>query len=121
MIKRVEDFMRGKTKDLEHYLKMMMMKSSKMQKYEEAATYRDQLNAINVFKKKQSQVATDLTERDVITIVKEGEIGVAVVLRIRNGKIFSRDKLHLKQLLDKICAFFLELFYQQSLLVYLRL
>ena len=100
MIKRVEDFMRGKTKDLEHYLKMMMMESSKMQKYEEAATYRDQLNAINVFKKKQSQVATDFTERDVITIVKEGEIGVAVVLRIRNGKIFSRDKLHLKQLLD---------------------
>lgn len=100
MIKRVEDFMRGKTKDLEHYLKMMMMESSKMQKYEEATTYRDQLNAINVFKKKQSQVATDFTERDVITIVKEGEIGVAVVLRIRNGKIFSRDKLHLKQLLD---------------------
>ena len=100
MIKRVEDFMRGKTKDLEHYLKMMMMESSKMQKYEEAATYRDQLNAINVFKKKQSQVATDFTERDVITVVKEGEIGVAVVLRIRNGKIFSRDKLHLKQLLD---------------------
>lgn len=100
MIKRVEDFMRGKTKDLEHYLKMMMMESSKMQKYEEATTYRDQLNAINVFKKKQSQVATDFTERDVITVVKEGEIGVAVVLRIRNGKIFSRDKLHLKQLLD---------------------
>ena len=100
MIKRVEDFMRGKTKDLEHYLKMMMMESSKVQKYEEAATYRDQLNAINVFKKKQSQVATDFTERDVITVVKEGEIGVAVVLRIRNGKIFSRDKLHLKQLLD---------------------
>ena len=100
MIKRVEDFMRGKTKDLEQYLKMMMMESSKMQKYEEAATYRDQLNAINVFKKKQSQVATDFTERDVITVVKEGEIGVAVVLRIRNGKIFSRDKLHLKQLLD---------------------
>ena len=71
-----------------------------MKKYEEAATYRDQLNAINVFKRKQSQVATDFTERDVITVVKEGEIGVAVVLRIRNGKIFSRDKLHLKQLLD---------------------
>ena len=100
MIKRVEDFMRGKTKDLEHYLNMMMMESSKVQKYEEAATYRDQLNAINVFKKKQSQVATDFTERDVITVVKEMEIGVAVVLRIRNGKIFSRDKLHLKQLLD---------------------
>ena len=54
---------------------MMMMESSKVQKYEEAATYRDQLNAINVFKKKQSQVATDFTERDVITVVKEGNWG----------------------------------------------
>ena len=67
--------MRGKTKDLEHYLNMMMVESSKVQKYEEAATYRDQLNAINVFKKKQSQVATDFTERDVITVVKEGNWG----------------------------------------------
>ena len=100
MINRVEDFMKGKTKDLEDNLKIMMLKSSKIKKYEEAATYRDQLNAIKVFKQKQSQVATDFTERDVITIIRDGKIGVAVVLRIRNGKIFSRDKLHLKQLIE---------------------
>ena len=82
-----------------NYIELLLLKSSKIKKYEEAATFRDQLNAIKVFKQKQSQVATDFTERDVITIIRDGKIGVAVVLRIRNGKIFSRDKLHLKQLI----------------------
>ena len=98
MIQRVEDFLKGKTNDLASHIKAMMMESSKNQNYEEASIYRDQLNAINLFKKKQSHVATDFTERDVITIVREDDIGIAVVLRIRNGKIFSRDSLHLKQL-----------------------
>ena len=98
MIDRIEDFLKGRTKITESYLNEMMMMSSEGQKYEEAALYRDQLNAIESFKKKQSHVATDFTERDVITLAKEGSIGVAVVLRIRNGKIFSRDKLLLRQL-----------------------
>ena len=98
MIQRVEDFLKGKTTDLASHIKAMMMESSKNQNYEEASIYRDQLNAIDLFKKKQSHVATDFTERDVITIVREDDIGIAVVLRIRNGKIFSRDSLHLKQL-----------------------
>ena len=98
MIDRIEDFLKGRTKITESYLNEMMMMSSEGQKYEEAALYRDQLNAIESFKRKQSHVATDFTERDVITLAKEGSLGVAVVLRIRNGKIFSRDKLLLKQL-----------------------
>ena len=62
--------------------------------------YRDQLNAILSFKEKQSHVATDFEERDVIALARKGSFGVAVVLRIRNGRIFSRDKLLLKQLDD---------------------
>ena len=60
--------------------------------------YRDQLNAILSFKEKQSHVATDFEERDVIALARKGSLGIAVVLRIRNGRIFSRDKLSLKQL-----------------------
>ena len=98
MIQRVEEFLKGNTRGIVSYIKLRMIDSSKNQKYEEAAIYRDQLNAIDLFKKKQSHVATDFTKRDVVTIARDGGIGVAVVLRIRNGKIFSRDSLHLKQL-----------------------
>ena len=98
MIQRVEEFLKGNTRGIVSYIKLRMIDSSKNQKYEEAAIYRDQLNAIDLFKKKQSHVATDFTKRDVVTVARDGGIGIAVVLRIRNGKIFSRDSLHLKQL-----------------------
>jgi excinuclease ABC subunit C len=37
-------------------------------------------------------------ERDVIVLSKEDDFGIAVILRIRNGRIFSRDKLSFKKL-----------------------
>jgi len=100
MVKRIEEFMKGKTKLTESYISVMMKEASSKQNYEEAAMYRDQLNAILSFKEKQSHVATDFEERDVIALARKGNLGVAVVLRIRNGRIFSRDKLSLKQLDD---------------------
>ena len=100
MVKRIEEFMKGKTKLTESYISNMMKEASSKQNYEEAAMYRDQLNAILSFKEKQSHVATDFEERDVIALARKGSLGVAVVLRIRNGRIFSRDKLSLKQLDD---------------------
>ena len=100
MVSRIEDFMKGKTGLTESYLVDMMKQASESHKYEEAAIYRDQINAIKSFKEKQNLVATDFEERDVITLAREGNVGIAVVLRIRNGRIFSRDKLSLKQLND---------------------
>ena len=100
MVSRIEDFMKGKTALTESYLVDMMKQASESHKYEEAAIYRDQINAIKSFKEKQNLVATDFEERDVIALAREGNVGIAVVLRIRNGRIFSRDKLSLKQLND---------------------
>ena len=97
-INRIKDFMKGKTDSTEIYLLKKMRDSSKKQRYEESAIYRDQLSAIENFKNKQSNVATDFTERDVITVSQKDKLGVAVVLRIRNGRIFSREKIRLKRL-----------------------
>jgi excinuclease ABC subunit C len=66
--------------------------------YEEAAMYRDQLQAIRSFTKRQSQVAVDFADRDVIALARKTDIGIAVVIRIRNGRIFSREKIPLKGL-----------------------
>ena len=101
MINRVEDFMKGKTHHTELYLKNRMDDASSCHNYEDAAIYRDQLQAIKSFKNKQSHVATDFEERDVIALAKEGEIGIGVILRIRNGRIFSRDKLSMRRLEDQ--------------------
>ena len=59
MVDRIEDFMKGKTKKTETYIAELMNVASNNKKYEEAAMYRDQLDAMKSFKEKQSHVATD--------------------------------------------------------------
>ena len=98
MVSRIEDFMKGKTKPTENHIKKLMIAASDEQNFEEATIYRDQLESIFEFKKKQSLVATDFVERDVIVLSKDDDFGIAVILRIRNGRIFSRDKLSFKKL-----------------------
>ena len=98
MIDRIKQFMRGKTKEMTDYIMGQMRRSSAQMHYEEAAMYRDQLQAIRSFTKRQSQVAVDFADRDVIALARKTDIGIAVVIRIRNGRIFSREKIRLKGL-----------------------
>ncbi|MEE3204571.1 MAG: excinuclease ABC subunit UvrC [Candidatus Neomarinimicrobiota bacterium] len=98
MIDRIKQFMRGKTKEMTDYIMGQMRRSSTQMHYEEAAMYRDQLQAIRSFTKRQSQVAVDFADRDVIALARKTDIGIAVVIRIRNGRIFSREKIPLKGL-----------------------
>jgi len=98
MIDRIKQFMRGKTKEMTDYIMGQMRRSSAQMHYEEAAMYRDQLQAIRSFTKRQSQVAVDFADRDVIALARKSDIGIAVVIRIRNGRIFSREKIPLKGL-----------------------
>ena len=98
MVDRIEDFMKGKTKKTESHIVELMNQASINQQYEEAAMYRDQLDAIRSFKERQSHVATDFEERDVIALAREDNLGIAVIIRIRNGRIFSREKLSLQGL-----------------------
>ena len=98
MVDRIEDFMKGKTKRTEAHITVLMKEASSNQKYEEAAMYRDQLEAMRSFKERQSHVATDFKERDVVALAREDNLGVAVIIRIRNGRIFSREKLSLQGL-----------------------
>ena len=98
MVDRIEEFMKGKTKKTESYITALMKEASTHQNFEEAAMYRDQLEAIQSFKDRQSHVATDFEERDVIVLAREDNLGVAVIIRVRNGRIFSREKLSLQGL-----------------------
>ena len=101
MIDRIDRFMRGKTKETEDYITEQMQNASTSMRYEEAAMYRDQLEAIRSFNERQSKVSTEFEDRDVFALAQEGELGVVVIIRIRNGRIFSREKISLQRLDDK--------------------
>ena len=98
MIDRIKQFMRGNTKEMTDYIMGQMRRSSSQMHYEEAAMYRDQLQAIRSFTERQSQVAADFADRDVVALARANDLGIAVVIRIRNGRIFSREKIPLKGL-----------------------
>ncbi len=98
MIKQVIQFLQGRTKDTEVYIQEQMEKASDEMRFEDAGMYRDQLHAIGRFKDRQRKVTADFEDRDVFALAKEEDYGVAVIVRIRNGRITSREKLSLRNL-----------------------
>ena len=100
MIKQVIQFLQGRTKETELYIKDQMEESSADMRFEDAGIYRDQLHAIGRFKDRQRKVTADFEDRDVFALAKEEDYGVAVIVRIRNGRITSREKISLRNLDD---------------------
>ena len=101
MIDRIDRFMRGKTKETADYITEQMQNASTSMLYEEAAMYRDQLEAIRSFNERQSKVSAEFEDRDVFALAQEGWLGVVVIIRIRSGRIFSREKISLQRLDEK--------------------
>ncbi len=98
MIKQVIQFLQGRTKETEVYIQDQMTKASAEMRFEDAGMYRDQLHAIGRFKDRQRKVTADFEDRDVFALAEEEDYGVAVIVRIRNGRITSREKLSLRNL-----------------------
>ena len=98
MIDYVVSFMKGDTKKIEKYIASKMNAASKNMLYEEAATYRDQLNAIRGFSSKKSQLRSITDDRDIFALATKKNIGIMVIIRIRNGFIYSREKISLQNL-----------------------
>ena len=98
MIDNIISFLHGKTKISEDYIKDQMKIASKQLRYEDAVIYRDQLLAIKEFKKKQTKINADFDDRDIIGYAKENDFGIVVIVRIRNGRIASREKLSITNL-----------------------
>jgi len=116
MIRQVVGFVQGRTKDTESYINDQMLKASNQMRYEDAGMYRNQIDAINNFNNRQRKIASDFEDRDVVALAKEEDFGIAVIVRIRNGRITSREKLSLRNLDDdsKLMETILTRFYLES-------
>ena len=98
MINHVASFMKGDTNKIERYVESKMKHASKNMLYEDAAKYRDQLNAVQGFSSRKSQTRVMLEDRDIFALASKNDIGVRVIIRIRNGFIYSREKISLQNL-----------------------
>jgi len=100
MIKRVIEFLHGNTAVTEEYIAKQMDTASKEKRYEDAAIARDQLTAVKDFKTRQRKITADFTDRDVFALAREENLGIMVIVRIRQGRLFSREKISFQGLDD---------------------
>ncbi len=96
MIERVIKFLQGQTKETEEYVRKQMDISAADLRYEDAAMYRDQYNAIRRFTERQRKVTADFEDRDIFALARKDDIGVMTIIRVRNGRIFGREKVSLQ-------------------------
>jgi excinuclease ABC subunit C len=100
MIKRVIEFLHGNTAVTEEYITKQMELASKEKRYEEAALARDQLTAVKDFKDRQRKITANFSDRDVFALAREENLGIMVIVRIRQGRLFSREKISFQGLDD---------------------
>ena len=98
MIDQVIDFLKGKNQKIKLDITSRMKHASQKQKYEEAAILRDQIIALDSFEKKQSKVAQDFSNKDIVNISYKDNYAIAFIMRIRNGLLVGRDSFNLKMI-----------------------
>ncbi|MFH1851897.1 MAG: excinuclease ABC subunit UvrC [Candidatus Neomarinimicrobiota bacterium] len=98
MVRLVVRFLQGDTAQTEAYIRTRMEAAAAALCFEDAAQYRDQLAAIESFRVRQRKVAADFEDRDVFALARQDDSAVATVIRIRQGRIFTREKFRLRNL-----------------------
>ncbi len=93
MVNRVVQFLQGKTKETERILTENMNEASENLRFEDASRFRDQLNSVISFREKQRKITSNFEDRDVFAIARKDTFGIVVIVRIRQGRLFSREKI----------------------------
>ena len=101
MIQNVRRFLHGQTSGIRKSLKERMESAANNMRYEEAATYRDQLQSVEKFSKRQNKATASFDDKDVIAIANDNNDACGVVVRIRGGRIVGREKVFLTGVLDE--------------------
>lgn len=95
MVQDVIRFLHGRTGSIVKALESSMEATSKATRYEEAALYRDQLRAVEAFSNRQRKVSATFDDKDIVALAVQESDGCTVVIRLRNGKLASREKVYL--------------------------
>ncbi len=111
-------FLEGKTDPVIHRLKESMEKASDAMEYEQAATIRDQLNAIERVVERQKIISDTQKDSDIIAMARDNGEACVQVFFVRNGKLIGREYFILEGTDDEqneaILEEFVKQFYAQA-------
>ena len=121
MIANIEAFLKGNISTVISYLKDKMETAAQNFRYELAARIRDNLNLLQHYSRRQSVEFRDFQDRDFINLVSEGDIGVAIVVRVRQGKMIGKDTIIIEGVLNsepaEVLSNFIQQYYNNSQLI----
>lgn len=97
MIQKIMDFLSGKSEILTDQLREKMAKASAELAFEEAAKYRDQIQAISSLMEKQKMVAESDVSQDLFGIHASENRACMMVFMVRSGKLIGREEYIFEQ------------------------
>ena len=84
-VREVVAFLRGRTPALIRKIKKQMQSAAEKEAFEQAASLRDKMFALQKTLEKQVSVTTDFKDRDIVALYVEGDLSAFSVLRVRGG------------------------------------
>src|SRR5215470_4189929 len=93
-------FLEGRTEEVVRRLKAEMEQAAEEDRFEEAASQRDQIRALVRLEAPQKITTTELEERDLFAAWVEGDRAALQVFSVRDGKVVSREGYLLDRLTE---------------------
>ncbi|MCP4685195.1 MAG: excinuclease ABC subunit UvrC [bacterium] len=87
--------LKGKSKKLIDRTREKMEAASKELEFEAAKEYRDRIEALQSVLVRQSVDVGEVVDRDILAVTREGSVGVAVVMQVREGVLIGRQDFQL--------------------------
>ena len=121
VVRQVILFLEGKTRKLIKKIKKRMEEASKALDFEQAAEYRDSIQAIEKVTQNQKVVTEDRMDRDVIAIALEDDKACLQVQIIRQGRLMGQEHFIMEgtaeeELGDIMAAFMKQYYLNQPIL-----
>lgn len=95
MVDQVVKFLQGRSDEIIAHLNVAMTNAADEMRFEDAARIRDQFQVIRHYARRQTLVANDLEDRDILAVEVASSYGIGVVLRVRKGKLIGKEKFNL--------------------------
>ncbi|MDQ4034580.1 MAG: excinuclease ABC subunit UvrC [Chloroflexota bacterium] len=112
-IGQIVDFLEGKQEPIAAQLRREMSAHSEALRYEQAATARDKLRAVERTMEQQKMAAFSRAEHDVVGMAREEDEACIQVMQVRNGKLIGREHFMVEGARDVTDAEVLGSFLQQ--------
>jgi len=113
VVARVEKFLQGREESVIADIKDEMNRAANALDFERAATFRDQLQALEHVLEKQKVLVAGNVDQDVIAVVKDDRVAAIQMLYIRGGKLIGQRQFILDGAGDSAPAYAVQEFVKQ--------